>query len=125
MELRFRGDVLSYTQPKILCAPYHKEASGPPRLWRKEIDFDFGAGLRACGFAALRETGSTSHAGFALFRRNRLIQGSADEGYRPEFIFGNLTLSLINAFLANSTLKDLMLVTPKMVSSGMRTKNRF
>lgn len=23
-----------------------------------------------------------------MFRRNRLIQGSADEGYRPEFIFG-------------------------------------
>ena len=88
LELRFRGEVLCYTQPKILYAPYHKEASGPSQLWRKEIDFDFGAGLRARGFAALRETGRTSHAGFALFRRNRLIQGSADEGYRPEFIFG-------------------------------------
>lgn len=88
LELRFRGEVLCYTQPKILYAPYHKAASGPSQLWRKEIDFDFGAGLRARGFAALRETGRTSHAGFALFRRNRLIQGSADEGYRPEFIFG-------------------------------------
>ena len=27
-------------------------------------------------------------AGFALFRRDRLIQGSGDEGYRPELIFG-------------------------------------
>ena len=88
LELRFRDEVLSYTQPKILCAPYHKEPSGASQLWRKEIDFDFGIGLRARGFAALRETGSTSYSGFALFRRNRLIQGSADEGYRPEFIFG-------------------------------------
>src|SRR5206468_7796597 len=57
-------------------------------LWRKELGFDFGLGLRAHGFAALRETASTARAGFALFRRKRLIQGSADEGYRPEAIFG-------------------------------------
>ena len=89
LELRFRDEMLSYAQPKILCASYHKEPSGPPLLWKKEINFDFGTGLRARGFAALRETGSTSHSGFALFRRNRLIQGSADEGYRPKLIFGN------------------------------------
>ena len=89
LELRFRDEVLSYTQPKILCAPFHEKPSETPQSWRKEIDFDFGTGLRARGFAALRETGSTSHAGFALFRRNRLIQGSADEGYRPKLIFGN------------------------------------
>lgn len=88
LELRFQGEVLSYSDPAILCAPFHKKASDAPQLWRKEIDFDFGAGLRARGFAALRKEGSTSRAGFALFRRNRLIQGSADEGYRPEFIFG-------------------------------------
>ena len=88
LELRFRDEVLSYTQPKTLCAPFHEKVSDAPILWRKEINFDFGTGLRACGFAALREKASTSHAGFALFRRNRLIQGSADEGYRPEFIFG-------------------------------------
>src|SRR5690606_20835002 len=27
--------------------------------------------------------------GFALFRRGRLIQGSGEEGYRPQFIFLN------------------------------------
>ena len=89
LELRFGDEVLSYSQPRILCAPFHEKASETPRLWRKEIDFDFGTGLRARGFAALRETASTSHAGFALFRRNRLIQGSADEGYRPKLIFRN------------------------------------
>ena len=88
LELGFRGEVLSYSEPKILQAPFYKNESEVPRLWRKEINFDFGLGLRAVGFAALRETGSTSRAGFALFRRNRLIQGSVDEGYRPAFIFG-------------------------------------
>ena len=89
LELRFRGEILSYEQPRILCAPFHKTPLESLQLWRKEIDFDFGTGFRARGFAALRETGSTSHSGFALFRRNRLIQGSADEGYRPKLIFGN------------------------------------
>jgi hypothetical protein len=86
--LRFDNEVLSYPEPKILQAPYFKEPGAAPAKWSKEIDFDFGRGLRAFGFAALREHGSTSSAGFSLFRRRRLIQGSADEGYRPESIFG-------------------------------------
>lgn len=86
--LRFDNDVLSYPEPKILKVPHYKNSDSPAVNWRKDIDFDFGLGMRAYGFAALRETGSTSGAGFALFRRRRLIQGSADEGYRPEAIFG-------------------------------------
>ncbi len=88
LELRFDGDLLTYTDPKILVASHYKTPTAPHVEWRKELDFDFGLGLHARGFAAIRETASTSTAGFALFRRNRLIQGSADEGYRPEFVFG-------------------------------------
>jgi Histidine kinase-, DNA gyrase B-, and HSP90-like ATPase len=88
LELYLNGDPLTYFVPAILKAPYHKNTSGKPLLWKKEIDFTVNSGRRVVGFAALRETGSTSEAGFALFRRRRLIQGSADEGYRPEFIFG-------------------------------------
>lgn len=88
LELTFNGDLLSYPEPKVLSAPFYKDSDAEPVLWRKELDFDFGLGLRAYGFAALRETGSTSGAGFALFRRGRLIQGSGDEGYRPETVFG-------------------------------------
>lgn len=86
--LRFEDEMLSYTDPRVLIAPFYKDPSGPPVRWRKEIDIDLGLGLRARGFAALRETASTSTAGFALFRRNRLIMGSADEPYRPATIFG-------------------------------------
>jgi hypothetical protein len=86
--LEFDGEVLSYKEAKVLKAPFYKEPDGEPVLWRKDINFDFGDGLSVSGFAALFETGSTSNAGFALFRRSRLIQGSADEGYRPVYIFG-------------------------------------
>src|SRR6185437_2184347 len=81
-------EMLTYQTPNILVAPRHDAMQGEAYAWRKEIDFDFGLGLRARGFAALRERASTSEAGFALFRRRRLIEGSADEGYRPEAIFG-------------------------------------
>lgn len=87
MTLEFKGEPLSFSQPKILRAPHYR-SGGDPILWRKEISFDFGAGQRATGFAALREEGSLSLAGFALFRRKRLIQGSAEESYRPVPIFG-------------------------------------
>ena len=88
LNLCFDGVPVDYEEPKILEAPFYKTPKGKAIRWRKEIHFDFGRGLKISGFAALRETASTSSAGFALFRRNRLIQGSADEGYRPEIIFG-------------------------------------
>lgn len=88
LELTFNGEQLQYSTPAILTAPFYREPQGQSHVWRKEIDFDFGDGLRASGFAALRERASVSSAGFSLFRRNRLIQGSGDEGYRPPAIFG-------------------------------------
>jgi hypothetical protein len=87
LELRFNDDLLTYLQPNVLIANHFKHEAGTPITWRKDINLDFGGGLRVYGYAALRETASTSGAGFALFRRNRLIQGSADDGYRPEQIF--------------------------------------
>ena len=88
LELRLNGESLTYQPPDILEASAYRSPDGPPIVWRREFDFDFGDGLRAHGFAAIRRVASTSGAGFSLFRRNRLIQGSGDEGYRPEFIFG-------------------------------------
>ncbi len=87
LDLTFNGDPLIYDEPKVLSARYYKDESGSPVIWKKEIDFDLGGGLKASGFAALRETASISGAGFALFRHRRVIQGSGDEGYRPEYIF--------------------------------------
>lgn len=87
LTLRFQNDLLSFDDSPILQVPHYKN-KGERIVWRKDIDFDFGNGLSARGFAALRETASVSNAGFALFRRRRLIQGSGDETYRPEAVFG-------------------------------------
>lgn len=89
LELRFNGETLAYKEPKIFKAPYYKEKGGADRVWRKAIEFDFGDGLAVQGFAALRETASVAKAGFSLFRRGRVIQGTGDEGYRPAYVFGN------------------------------------
>lgn len=89
LELRFNGDELVYVEPKVLKAASYKDKTGPERVWKKNIDFDFGDGLSVHGFAALRETANTARAGFSLFRRGRVIQGSGDEGYRPAYVFGS------------------------------------
>ena len=89
LELYFNNELLTYEEPSVLCTPYVHDPDGPPRRWYKNIDFDFGDDLSVTGFAALREPGNYSRSGFALFRRGRLIQGSADEGYRPRTIFGS------------------------------------
>ena len=75
-------------EPPVLTASRWDDPDGDPVLWHKSIEMDLGEGLSASGFAALRERASTSRAGFALFRRRRLIEGSGDETYRPSAIFG-------------------------------------
>nr|WP_314360698.1 ATP-binding protein [uncultured Achromobacter sp.] len=94
IKLRFNDEPLSYTTVPVLCAVKYIAPGVPlqgpaakPVQWRKDIALDFGKGQRVTGFAALREVGSTPLAGFALFRRDRLIEGSHDETYRPSHIF--------------------------------------
>ena len=101
LELRFRSsgidEILSYEEPDVLVArPAERllrrhEFEDEPLTWRKDIDFDLGSGMRVTGFAALRKRASTAQAGFALFRRKRLIEGSGEDSYRPQEIFGAST----------------------------------
>ncbi|MFT3960934.1 ATP-binding protein [Propionivibrio sp.] len=88
LTLVFGRDELTFEETSVLKAAPFREPSSKPIEWRKAIEMDLGNPHKVTGFAALREVGSTTHAGFALFRRGRLIQGSADESYRPEQIFG-------------------------------------
>ena len=89
--LKFNGERLKYTSPNILKAPHHSSPDGEIHTWQKEISMDLGGGLSARGFAAILAKGDTKRAGFALFRRGRIIQGSGDEHYRPDVIFGSPT----------------------------------
>ena len=101
LELRFRStgidEILSYVEPDVLVAPpaesllRRHNLQNEPLVWRKDIAFDLGDGMRVTGFAALRRRASTARAGFALFRRKRLIEGSGEDSYRPQEIFGAST----------------------------------
>lgn len=80
---------LRFDDPDVLSAPPYNHPTGESVRWYKEVDISLRGGRRVFGFAAIRREASTTHAGFALFRRDRLILGSDDETYRPQYIFGN------------------------------------
>lgn len=88
LELRVNGEALSYEPPPVLRAPHHATPNGPTVTWRKDFDLDLGDGHRVRGWAAILARASVTNAGFSIFRRRRLIQGSHGEGYRPEKVFG-------------------------------------
>jgi len=88
LKLTLNGEELKFDDPKILNVPRHDDPNGSPVLWKKKIDFPIENGLSVRGFVAIREKASTAEAGFALFRRGRVIEGSFDNGFRPDFIFG-------------------------------------
>lgn len=58
--------------------------------WRKNLSFDVNFGGRTfhvTGFVGIMNPGSFPRAGFALFRRNRVIIGGEDQNYKPYEIF--------------------------------------
>ena len=57
-------------------------------LWRKEFDHELGD-RRVHGWAGIMAVGGYARAGFSVFRRRRLIEGSVDDAYKPHAIFGS------------------------------------
>ena len=96
LDLYINGEKLVYSAPRILETAYYDTPNGEKITWKKEIDFKFGnpnTGLfTAKGFIGIMEKMSVSESGIALFRRGRVIEGSADndEGFRPPIILGSL-----------------------------------
>jgi len=87
VRIYYNDEELSYQAPAVLRAPYFKTPKSPPVEWRKDFEVALDGNHRVWGWAAIRERASLSEAGFAVFRRKRLIQGSFDETYRPEHLF--------------------------------------
>ena len=98
LQLLINGtEEMIYHTPKILKVPYCDTPDDEAIEWRQEVEFDFGSDgnggeLKAKGFVAIMETMAVRDSGFALFRRGRVIEGSADndEGFRPPRISGSL-----------------------------------
>lgn len=60
------------------------------KTWKKELDFEFefdGETHRVSGFVGILANGGFGKAGFALFRRGRVVVGGEDQNYKPEYIF--------------------------------------
>lgn len=89
IEIYVDSEKLEYKEPKILNAPLYSKPDSESILWRKEVELSINDKMRVHGFVGIREKGSTSQAGLALFRRGRVIEGSFDTGFRPDYIFGN------------------------------------
>ena len=88
LEIQFNSETLTYTPPKVLSAPFFKTPEAAPMLWTKTGTIVHN-GITANVTASLRgEEGGYADAGFALFRRGRVIKGSGDEQFRPYTIFG-------------------------------------
>lgn len=89
LRLVLNGDPIGFQEPEVLVHSRFDAAPGAPAVeWRKEIALVTPSGVKVRGFAGLLSTGKASGAGFALFRRDRLIQGLSEEGWKPEDIFG-------------------------------------
>lgn len=97
LDLYINDEKLNYEMPEILNTAYFETPNAESMQWKQEVDFDFGndhngGKLRAKGFVAIMEKMSVKDSGFALFRRGRIIEGSADndEGFRPPSLSGSL-----------------------------------
>lgn len=88
LQLRFNGELLTFQPSAFLVAPYYAAPNSEPVTWRRDIELDMGDGHRVKGWAGLLARANVTNAGFAVFRRRRLIQGSHGEAYRPEKVFG-------------------------------------
>lgn len=105
LQLVFRDEELAFDEVSPLVSPPVGDLDGPSLRWLKEIDFRLDDAHRVHGFAGLRSKGSTADAGFALFRRGRLIMGSTDETYRPVEVFGRSTTHTYQRLYGELTLE--------------------
>lgn len=58
--------------------------------WKKSVDFEFNFDNQIhhiIGFVGILANGGFGKAGFALFRRGRVVIGGDDQNYKPEYIF--------------------------------------
>jgi hypothetical protein len=90
IEILWNGLPVSFEDPPILEETL---PDGTPRCWRKDVAFEVprpngGAPLPVCGWIGIRDPGKQRDAGLVLLRRNRVIIGGPDEGYRPAEVFG-------------------------------------
>lgn len=86
VHINYDGDPLYYEE--YSCLKFRD------KVWRKPVDFSFefdGNPHHVVGFVGiLAKGGGFDRAGFALFRRNRVVIGGDEYNYKPTEIFGQI-----------------------------------
>ena len=91
LRLEVDGVSCKVEESDVLSVPVYNskhEPIGPEVEWRKEICIDLPGDRRVSGFAAIFSKGKRADAGFALFRRGRVVSGFHQKRWMPEVIFG-------------------------------------
>ncbi|MBE6291858.1 MAG: hypothetical protein E7091_05545 [Bacteroidales bacterium] len=79
------------------------------QTWRKNIDFKFefdGHNHHVVGFVGILAHGGFGRAGFALFRRNRVVVGGEEFNYKPDEIFGQAQSTIAHKLFGELDLDD-------------------
>ena len=87
INIYYNGEKLEYTDDPELV---EELPNGTKKSWRKDVEFvvsHLGKDYKVNGWIAIKSKGSTSNAGFALMRFNRVIVGGFENHYRPEEVF--------------------------------------
>lgn len=77
--------------------------------WRKELDFHFsfdGIMHHITGFVGILANGGFGRAGFALFRRGRVVIGGEEQNYKPDRIFGQAQSTIAHKLFGEFDLDD-------------------
>ena len=90
IRISWNGQPVTFDEPPILEETLE---DGTERTWRKSVSFTVthpfgGESLPVRGWIAIRNPGKQRDAGLVLLRRNRVIVGGPEEGYRPVEVFG-------------------------------------
>ena len=79
------------------------------REWKMGLDFSFtfdGKVHHVIGFVGILAHGGFGRAGFALFRRNRVVVGGEDLNYKPDEIFGQAQSPIAHKLFGELDLDD-------------------
>ena len=77
--------------------------------WRKPLDYSFefdGVTHRVTGFVGILANGGFGKAGFALFRRGRVVIGGEEQNYKPTRIFGQSQSPIAHKLFGEIDLND-------------------
>lgn len=86
--ITFNGEELVYNDPEFLITKYNGEDIVWKKEFKDEVNFN-GTRLPINGFIGLLKTGSYKEAGLTLIRRNRVIIGGYENGFKPREIYGS------------------------------------